>query len=96
MTKSTQEKTLLSRLAVMSKAVEAPCPLGKLYKRLDKETAQAFLIALQSPASTSEIHKALIAEGYSISRTTINHKRHCFKQGTDHKCLCFPNNLEKK
>ena len=96
MTKGTQEKTLLSKLAVMSQEVEAPCPLGKIHKRLDKETAQAFISALQSPASTTQIHKALISEGFSIARTTLNHKRHCFKAGTDDQCLCFPNNLEKK
>lgn len=96
MTKSEQKNTLLSKLALMSKTIDAPCPLGKIYKSLNEETADAFLLALQSPASNSAIHKALIEEGFSIARSTINQKRHCFKQGTDSKCLCLPNNLEKQ
>ncbi len=95
MTKSTQQETLLSKLSSLSKCVDAPCPVGKLHKSLDKETALAFLTALQSPASSKSIHQALIDEGYSISRTTINQRRQCFKSGTDKSCLCFPNNLEK-
>lgn len=96
MTKGEQKVTLLSKFASMSKTVEAPCPIGRIYKGLDDEVADAFLCALQSPASNSAIHRALIEEGFSIARATINQKRHCFKQGTDNQCLCLPNNLEKQ
>ena len=60
---------------------------------LDTVTASALLGALQSPASNTAIHQALIDEGFSISRTTINQRRECFREGTDSKCLCLPNNL---
>lgn len=86
--------SLLSRLSSLSKEVEAPCPLGRLHKKMDIDTARSFVMALQSPASTMAIHQALIDEGYSISRNTLNNKRQCFKNGEDDKCLCFPNNLK--
>ena len=93
MTSSDQSsKGLLGKLSNLSQAVDAPCPIGKIHKRLDPETAQALIHALQSPASNSSIHRALIDEGFSISRTTINQKRQCFRAGTDAGCACFPNN----
>ena len=90
---SEEEETLLFRLVQMSKVVDAPCPIGRIHKMLDVPTAKALLEALQSPASNSAIHQALIDEGFSIARNTINQKRECFREGTDNKCLCLPNNL---
>ena len=93
MSKSNEEETLLNRLVQLSKVVDAPCPLGRVHKMLDSVTASALLDALQSPASNTAIHQALIDEGFSIARATINQKRACFREGTDSKCLCLPNNL---
>lgn len=86
-------KDLLNKLSDMSKTVSAPCPLGKIHKQLDPETQIALINALQSAASNSRIHRALIDEGFSISRTTINQKRGCFREGGHKQCLCFPSNL---
>ena len=93
MSKNSEEETLLNRLVQLSKVVDAHCPLGRVHKMLDTVTASALLGALQSPASNTAIHQALIDEGFSISRTTINQRRECFREGTDSKCLCLPNNL---
>jgi hypothetical protein len=87
------KSNLLNKLADLAKTVDAPCPIGKIHKQLEDETATALLHALQSPASNSAIHRALIDEGFSISRMTINQKRHCFREGGDSGCACFPNNL---
>jgi hypothetical protein len=87
------KSNLLGKLADLAKTVDAPCPIGKIHKQLDPEVGQALLNALQSPASNSAIHRALIDEGFSISRMTINQKRHCFREGGDGGCACFPNNL---
>ena len=64
------KKDLLNKLSQMSKTVSSPCPIGKIHKQLDPETQVALMNALQSPASNSQIHRALIDEGFSISRTT--------------------------
>lgn len=87
------EKDLLTKLSQLSKVVSAPCPIGKIHKKLDHETQVALLNALQSDASNSAIHRALIEEGFSISRMTINQKRGCFREGGHQECLCFPSNL---
>lgn len=87
------EVNLLAKLSQLSKTVSAPCPIGKLHKKLDHETQVALLNALQSDASTSSIHRALIDEGLSISRMTINTKRVCFRENGHDKCQCFPSNL---
>jgi len=87
------KKDLLSKLSQLSKTVSAPCPIGKVHKQLDAETQNALIIALQSPASNKKIHQALIDEGFSISRTTINHKRICFRENGHKECQCFPSNL---
>ena len=93
---ASQEKSksnLLGTLAQLSKTVSAPCPIGKIHKQLEPETQVALINGLQSPASNSAIHRALIDEGFSISRTTINQKRECFRQDGHTACFCFPNNL---
>ena len=87
------KKDLLNKLSQMSKTVSAPCPIGKIHKQLDPETQIALMNALQSPASNSQIHRALHDEGFSISRTTINQKRGCFREGGHKECQCFPSNL---
>jgi len=86
-------KNLLTQLSELSKTVSAPCPIGKLAKKVDEETRYALINALQSDASSSAIHRALHAEGFSISRHTIDMKRKCFKSDTHKECACFPNNL---
>lgn len=87
-------KALLSKLNALSEnSVDAPCRIGEIHKQLDPETAQALLHALQSPASTSAIHRAIKEEGFALSRHTLNQKRHCFRKPTDGECKCFPNNL---
>jgi len=93
---ASQEKSksnLLGTLAQLSQTVSAPCPIGKIHKQLEEDTQVALINALQSPASNSAIHRALIDEGFSISRMTINQKRKCFREGGDGDCACFPNNL---
>lgn len=87
-------KALLSKLNALSEnSVDAPCRIGEIHKQLEPETAQALLNALQSPASTSAIHKAIKEEGFALSRHTLNQKRKCFRKPTDGDCECFPNNL---
>lgn len=87
-------KALLSKLNELAgNSVDAPCRIGEIHKRLDPETAQALLNALQSPASTSAIHRAIKEEGFALSRHTLNQKRQCFRKPTDGDCKCFPNNM---
>lgn len=86
-------KTLLNQLSELSGTVDAPCSIGKIAKKVDEETRLALITVLQSPASSAAIHRALHAEGFSISRHTIDVKRKCFKEETHKECACFPNNL---
>ena len=90
------KKDLLGTLSQLAKTVSGPCPIGTIHKKLDHETQIALMNALQSPASNSSIHRALHDEGFSISRTTINQKRNCFREEGHTSCACFPNNLKNQ
>lgn len=55
------------------------CPIGRIIKELDTETADALLRVMKSPASTRDIHSTLVKAGYKLGRDTLSahRKKHC-------------------
>lgn len=70
----------------------APCRIGEIHSRFDKETGEAFIKAMQSGAPTMSIYRALKDEGFQLGRQTLSLYRKCFQSPTDGDCKCFPNN----
>jgi hypothetical protein len=68
---------LLSKLQVLKPAPqEAGCPVARLYKELDAETATLLKIQIeQSTVPLRRIHGALQASGVKIGRDTIGNHR---------------------
>jgi hypothetical protein len=85
--------SLSSKLnSLVAASSSAPCRIGEIHAQLDKETGDALIRALQSPATTMSIHRAIREEGFSLSRGTLTDHRKCFQSPSDADCKCFPNN----
>lgn len=63
------------------------CIVGRAYKSMDKETQEAFVAVCNSAAFTTEIAKALRADGHDISRETFSRRRLCFTGQTTDCCM---------
>lgn len=63
------------------------CKLGKIISSQDEETAEIFIEALKSSASTMGLVRALKSEGIAISREYLGEKRaRCFKEPGNANC----------
>jgi|AACY02.15.fsa_nt_gi hypothetical protein len=63
------------------------CIVGRAYKTMDKETQEAFVGVCRSAAFTTEIAKALRADGHDISRETFSRRRLCFTNQNPDCCM---------
>lgn len=63
------------------------CKIGDIYQSMDKDTQEAFTMAMRSDATTMDICRALKAEGISVGREFLGSKRRCFKMGDPTCCL---------
>lgn len=63
------------------------CKIGDIYQSMDKETQEAFMLAMKSDATTMDICRALRAEGISVGREFLGAKRQCFKTNDPTCCL---------
>lgn len=63
------------------------CKVGLFYTRLDEETKQAFVQVMNSSATTMDITRALVEEGFNVRRELIGEKRKCFTDPESKCCL---------
>lgn len=63
------------------------CKIGDIYQSMDKETQEAFIMAMKSDATTMDICRALKSEGISVGREFLGAKRQCFKLNDPTCCL---------
>lgn len=63
------------------------CKIGEIYTSMDKETQEAFTLAMKSDATTMDICRALKAEGIQVGREFLGAKRRCFKIGDPSCCI---------
>lgn len=63
------------------------CGIAKAFQEMDDETKTVFLEVMASPAFTTDIAKALRADGFPISRDTLSRKRKCFKKENTECCM---------
>ena len=63
------------------------CKIGDIYQSMDKETQEAFVMAMRSDATTMDICRALKADGISVGREFLGSKRRCFKTNDPTCCL---------
>ncbi len=63
------------------------CKIGDIYQSMDKETQEAFVMAMRSDATTMDICRAMKAEGISVGREFLGAKRQCFKTNDPTCCL---------
>jgi triphosphoribosyl-dephospho-CoA synthetase len=73
--------------ALARHANESPdCRVGRLLQEFDEETAEAFVSAMASKASTRAIWSELRSDGIAIDRNILDRTRGCFR-GTQ-QCAC--------
>lgn len=63
------------------------CKIGEIYTSMDKETQEAFTLAMKSDATTMDICRALKSEGIQVGREFLGAKRRCFKIGDPSCCI---------
>lgn len=63
------------------------CRIGKLLTELDEETADAFVSAMASKASTRAIWAALRSSSVAVDRSILDRKRGCFRQTQACSCI---------
>ena len=79
-------KDSLKALAVKAED-NPPCRIGQLIKEFDPETAEAFVSAMRSPASSRSIWSALRESEVTVDRAAIDKARACFKGKKECHCL---------
>jgi hypothetical protein len=80
-------KDTLTELARTPAINESVCKFGNFYLSLDGETREVLVVALRSGASTMDITRALVADGFKIRREFLGEKRKCFKDPNVQCCL---------
>lgn len=65
------------------------CKIGEIYTAMDKETKDAFVLAMKSDATTMDICRALKSEGIHVGREFLGAKRRCFKIGDPSCCIAM-------
>lgn len=63
------------------------CGIARAFEGMDDETREIFLEVMNGPAFTTDIAKALRADGIPISRDTLSRKRKCFKKENAECCM---------
>jgi len=63
------------------------CIVGRAFRSMDPETQQALVAVCRSAAKTTEIAKALRADGHQISRETLSRRRLCFMDQNEECCM---------
>lgn len=71
------------------------CKIGDIYQSMDKETQEAFVMAMRSDATTMDICRAMKSEGISVGREFLGAKRQCFKTN-DPTCCLYSKDGESK
>jgi len=80
-------KDMLLKLKDDAGETKGLCTLAKCYNSMDTETKEAFVAVCNSAAFTTEIAKALRADGHPISRDILTRKRKCFTNQNSECCM---------
>lgn len=80
-------KDMLLKLRDDAGATKGLCTLAKCYESMDTETKEAFSAVCSSAAFTTDIAKALRADGHPISRDIVSRKRKCFTNQNSECCM---------
>ena len=80
-------KETLKELGTDPVANKSLCKVGVFYATLDEETQQAFKEVMNSSATTMDITRALVEEGFNVRRELIGEKRKCFTDSESKCCL---------
>jgi|688.fasta_scaffold187968_2 hypothetical protein len=71
------------------------CTLAKCYKSMDEETQVAFVDVCKSAAFTTDISRALRADGHPVSRDILSRRRKCFTTGNPECCMLVQKGTSK-
>jgi hypothetical protein len=80
-------KETLTELGTDPIANNSLCKVGVFFAKLDEETKGAFVTVMNSSATTMDITRALVEEGFNVRRELIGEKRKCFIDPESNCCL---------
>lgn len=75
------------RIAVEKSNAKKVCKISEIMASLDEETKLSFVEAMASNAKTTDLTRALNANGIQIGREFLGQKRECFKDTSKDCCM---------
>lgn len=80
-------KETLLKLQNDAGSAQGACTMYRNYNLMDEATQKAFVAVCQSAATTTDIAKALRADGMPISRDILSRRRKCFTEQIPECCM---------
>jgi hypothetical protein len=75
------------RVAIENSNKKKECKISEIMSSLDEETKLSFVEAMASNAKTTDITRALNANGIQVGREFLGQKRECFKEMSKDCCV---------
>jgi len=88
-------KDALLKLKKDARETHGLCNIAKCYKSMDSDTQIAFVDVCNSSAFTTDIARALRADGHRISRDSLSRRRKCFTSGNPECCMSIQEETPK-